>query len=79
MMRLRNIPRADSVISAHSLAVNEPKEYKGLWQNVFENDNPVHVEIGMGKGQFLTKMAAVHPDINYIAVSYTHLTLPTKA
>ncbi len=68
MMRLRNIPRADSVISAHSLAVNEPKEYKGLWQNVFENDNPVHVEIGMGKGQFLTKMAAVHPDINYIGI-----------
>lgn len=67
-MRLRNIPRADSVISAHPMTVKDPKGQKGLWQNVFGNDHPVHIEIGMGKGQFLTQMAAAHPDINYIGI-----------
>lgn len=67
-MRLRNIPRADSVISAHPLSVNTPKEYKGSWQSVFENDNPIHIEIGMGKGQFLMQMAALHPEMNYIGI-----------
>lgn len=68
IMRLRNIPRADSVISAHPLTINTPKEYKGSWQNVFGNKNPVHIEIGMGKGQFLMQKAALHPENNYIGI-----------
>ena len=67
-MRLRNIPRAEGVIHAHKTVINEPKEYRGRWQQVFENDHPVHIEIGMGKGQFLMGMAAAHPEINYVGI-----------
>lgn len=67
-MRLRNIPRAGSVISAHAAVINEPKNEKGNWKNIFGNDRPIHIEIGMGKGQFLMKMAELHPEINYVGI-----------
>ena len=67
-MRLRNIPRANGVISSHAAVVNAPGEKKGQWRGVFGNENPVHIEIGMGKGQFLTKMAQTHPEINYVGI-----------
>ncbi len=67
-MRLRNIPRADGVISAHAAVVNEPEKWKGNWKDVFGNERPVHIEIGMGKGQFLMKMAELHPEINYVGI-----------
>lgn len=67
-MRLRNIPRAESVLEAHDKVIKNEKELKGRWKEVFENDNPVYIEIGMGKGQFLTEMAARHPDRNYIGI-----------
>ena len=57
-MRLRNIPRAESVLEAHDKVIKNEKELKGRWKEVFGNDNPVYIEIGMGKGQFLTEMAA---------------------
>ena len=67
-MRLRNIPGADDVIKRHPIAVKESKDYKGKWNTVFENDNPIHVEIGMGKGQFILNLAKRNPDINYIGI-----------
>lgn len=67
-MRLRNIPRAESVLEAHDKVIKNEKELKGRWKEVFGNDNPVYIEIGMGKGQFLTEMAARHPDRNYIGI-----------
>ena len=67
-MRLRNIPRAESVLEAHDNVIKNEKELKGRWKEVFGNDNPVYIEIGMGKGQFLTEMAARHPDRNYIGI-----------
>ncbi len=67
-MRLRNIPGADDVIKRHPIAVKESKEYKGKWNTLFENDNPIHVEIGMGKGQFILNLAKRNPDINYIGI-----------
>ena len=47
-MRLRNIPGADDVIKRHPIAVKESKEYRGKWQNLFQNNHPIHIEIGMG-------------------------------
>mgnify|MGYP002626386173 CR=1 FL=1 len=41
---------------------------KGRWNEVFENDNPVYIEIGMGKGAFLMEQAKRHPDINYVGI-----------
>lgn len=67
-MRLRNIKGSDEVIGNASCVVQNPTEYKGHWHQVFQNDNPVCIEIGMGKGQFLIENAKQHPDINYIGI-----------
>jgi len=67
-MRLRNIPGADDVIQAHPIAIKNEKEQKGKWNAVFGNDNPIHIEIGMGKGQFLLSLAKKNPDVNYIGI-----------
>lgn len=67
-MRLRNIPRADQVLSEHSKVIKDELQKKGKWKEVFGNDNPLYVEIGMGKGQFLTTLAEKNPDKNYIGI-----------
>ena len=67
-MRLKNVPGARDVIAESSLVVREPEKQKGNWQQVFGNDHPVHIEIGMGKGRFICEMAKTHPDINYIGI-----------
>lgn len=75
-MRLRNIPYADDVIQAHAAVIKRPKEQIGKWAEVFGNENPIHIEIGMGKGKFLMGMAKNHPDINYIGIEkYTSVLL----
>lgn len=67
-MRLRNIPGADDVIQEHPIAIKNEKEQRGKWNEIFGNDNPIHIEIGMGKGQFLLTLAKQNPDINYIGI-----------
>ncbi len=69
-MRLRNIPRADECIANHHKAVNEVemKENKNQWNKVFGNDNPLYIELGMGKGQFILTLARQNPEINYIGI-----------
>lgn len=67
-MRLRNIPRAQEEIDANPIAVKEEKKYRGNWNTVFENEQPIHIEIGMGKGQFILELAKQNPDKNYIGI-----------
>ena len=67
-MRLRNIPGADDVIQRHPIAIKQEKEYRGTWNQVFQNEHPIHIEIGMGKGQFLLTLAKQNPEINYIGI-----------
>ena len=67
-MRLRNIPGADDAIMRHPIAIKNEKEYRGKWNTLFENDHPIHIEIGMGKGQFLLTLAKQNPEINYIGI-----------
>lgn len=67
-MRLRNIPGADEAIAESPYCINEPETQKENWQQLFGNDNPIHIEIGMGKGQFLTRLAKENPHINYIGI-----------
>ncbi len=67
-MRLRNVPGSDETIENSNKAYTNPEDYKGSWKNVFGNDNEIHIEIGMGKGQFLTQMAERNPNINYIGI-----------
>lgn len=67
-MRLRNIPGADDVIKSHPIAIKNVKEYKSKWNEIFGNDNPIHIEIGMGKGQFILNLARQNPQINYVGI-----------
>ena len=68
-MRLRNIPRADAVLDACPLVIKEPDKIRGRWSaDIFQNGHPVHIEIGMGKGQFLLALAKQNPQINYIGI-----------
>lgn len=67
-MRLRNVPGSREAIAASKYSINEPKDYKGKWKEIFGNDNPLHIEIGMGKGRFITDLATMNPDINYIGI-----------
>lgn len=67
-MRLKHVKGAEEYIASSDQVVQDPKEHKGCWKAYFGNDGPIHIEIGMGKGQFLMEMAATHPDINYIGI-----------
>ena len=67
-MRLRNIPGSAERIEKNEFCVQSPKEHKGRWSEVFGNDNPIHIEIGMGKGRFLMDLAKKNPGINYIGI-----------
>lgn len=67
-MRLRNITGSREVIADSIYVVQEPQEKKGRWKEVFGNDRPVQIEIGMGKGKFLHTLAKENPDINYIGI-----------
>ena len=67
-MRLRNIPGADERVRTHPLVVNRPEKERGNWQQIFGNEHPIYVEIGMGKGQFLLTMAQNFPERNIVGV-----------
>ena len=75
-MRLRNIPGAEEVVSNSPYCIQNPTELKGKWHSFLENENPIHIEVGMGKGKFIMQLAALHPDINYIGIErYTSVLL----
>lgn len=68
-MRMRKKKHCDERLeNCSSLWIKNPEELKGQWNNIFNNENPIHIEIGCGKGQFICQMAEIHPDINYIAI-----------
>lgn len=67
-MRLRNVTGSREVIAGSRFVVHEPAAQKGKWHEVFGNDHPVHIEIGMGKGRFMMELAAANPDINYVGI-----------
>lgn len=67
-MRLRNIPGAKDAIIESSYVVQTPTECKTKWAEQFPKEQPIHIEVGMGKGRFLMDMARLHPDINYVGI-----------
>lgn len=67
-MRLKNIPGSREVIADSCFVIHDPEEYRGKWKNLFGNDYPLHIEIGMGKGKFIMGMAELHPDVNYVGI-----------
>lgn len=67
-MRLRNIKGSKEFIEASPYVIQEPEKMKGKWCDLFHNNHPLHIEIGMGKGQFIHQLAEQNPDINYIGI-----------
>ncbi len=68
-MRIKNIKDADiKLLEFKDYYVSEPNKYKGKWKELFKNNNPIHLEIGMGKGKFLKESAELNPNINYIGI-----------
>lgn len=67
-MRLKNIKGASEKILLGKYFINNPNEYKSKWHELFKNNNPIYIEIGMGKGNFIIKNALDNPNINYIGI-----------
>ena len=67
-MRLKHIKNADEIISKSKYLVKKPKENKGKWNKVFNNDNNIEIEIGTGKGKFIIEKAMQNPNINFIGI-----------
>ena len=67
-MRLRHIRGAEEAIETSPFVIQEPKEHRGHFNELFGNANPIEIEVGMGKGRFLMDMASLHPEINYVGV-----------
>lgn len=67
-MRLRNVPGARDTIAESEFTIKNEASYKGKWNEVFKNNHPIHIEVGMGKGQFITTLAEQNPDINYVGI-----------
>ncbi len=67
-MRLKKVPGALERIEASDYVIKDGKEYFGKYETLFEKKQPIHIEIGMGKGKFITEMAQLHPEINYIGI-----------
>lgn len=67
-MRLRNIPGAGDVIANNDYAIKDPKSKRGNWKKEFENEGPLYIEIGMGKGRFIIDNALRYPEINFIGI-----------
>lgn len=67
-MRLRNVKGAKEIIDNSSYIIKNPNDYRGNYQKVFGNNNPIHIEIGMGKGDFIIENAKKYPNINFIGI-----------
>lgn len=67
-MRLRNVKNKDEIMKNSTLLIENPSEYKGNWKKIFNNNNPIHIEIGMGKGDFIMEKANRYPNINFIGI-----------
>ena len=67
-MRLKNVKGANEIIINGKYYINDPEEYKGSWHKIFNNTNPIYIEIGMGKGDFIIENAIRYPNINFIGI-----------
>ena len=75
-MRLRHLPGSEQQIEESPFVISGPEEFRGQWNMFFGNESPLHIEVGMGKGRFITELAAAHPEINYIGIErYTSVLL----
>lgn len=67
-MRLRHIPGSEEAIAQSPYVIQDGASWKGRWNQVFGNQNPLEIEVGMGKGRFIMEMARRHPDRNFVGI-----------
>lgn len=67
-MRLKHIKNAEEIISKSKYLEQNPRDNKGNWNKVFNNDNNIEIEIGMGKGKFIIEKAIQNPNVNFIGI-----------
>lgn len=67
-MRYNVIKDAKKIISQSPYLVSEPTRYKNKWRDVFANNNPIDIELGMGRGDFIIDMAKTYPNINFVGI-----------
>lgn len=67
-MEYKKVKDADKIIERSNFVINNPKEYKNKWHELFNNNNPIKLELGMGRGEFIINMAKQNPKINYIGL-----------
>ena len=67
-MEYIKIKNADKIVKNCPYVVNDPKNYKGKWQTLFKTKNPIYLELGMGRGDFIIDMAKAYPNINFIGL-----------
>jgi len=79
-MRLRNVKNKEEILNNNSYVVKDCFQYIGNWKNEFKNDSPIHLEIGVGKADFIINSAIENPDINFVGIekSASILALATK-
>lgn len=67
-MRLRNVKNKQIILESSKLLISNYFDYKGKWAEIFGNNNPIYIEIGMGKGDFIFENAKQYPNINFIGI-----------
>ena len=67
-MRYNTVKNASSILKESEYLIKNPSDYKNNWNKVFNNNNPINLELGMGRGSFIIEMAKKHPNINYIGL-----------
>lgn len=67
-MRLRHIPGSEDEVEKSPFVIHNPETHRGSFGKLFGNDNPIEIEVGMGKGKFIMELAGIHPEVNYIGI-----------
>lgn len=67
-MRIRNVKNKEEILNNSKIVIKNPEDYRGKWQEFFNNTNPIYIEIGMGKGKFILENAKKYPNINFIGL-----------
>jgi len=67
-MRLKHIKGAEQIVEKSNYVILNPEKHKGKYRELFNNDNPIYIEIGMGKGNFIIENALKYPNINFIGI-----------
>ena len=67
-MRIRNVKNKEEIINNSEYLIKDYKDNIGNWHKIFKNNNPIYIEIGMGKGKFVIENAKKYPNINFIGI-----------